>query len=118
MWDLCDVLAVPTYPRPVTLAEIAARYPNLTITLVDDTTTYTEQSYETAMHTLYEGAGLAIVDRNMIVEELADGSLAQFSDIEVTGPFGYWLDVAQEHAGLEYVQAFAAWMREEVLKTG
>ena len=43
------------------LAEIAARYPNLTITLVDDTTTYTEQSYETAMHTLYEGAALAVI---------------------------------------------------------
>lgn len=73
---------------------------------------------EQAIRAARKGAGLAIVDRNMIVEELADGSLAQFSDIEVTGPFGYWLDVAQEHAGLEYVQAFAAWMREEVLKTG
>ncbi|MBB1497233.1 efflux RND transporter permease subunit [Paracoccus sp. MC1862] len=43
------------------LAEMAERYPNLTITLVDDTTTYTEQSYETAMHTLYEGAALAVI---------------------------------------------------------
>jgi LysR family glycine cleavage system transcriptional activator len=73
---------------------------------------------EQAIRAARKGAGLAIVDRNMIVEELADGSLAQFLDIEVTGPFGYWLDVAQKHAGLEYVQAFAAWMREEVLKTG
>ncbi|WP_136649188.1 efflux RND transporter permease subunit [Paracoccus aeridis] len=43
------------------LADIAVRYPNAQITLIDDATTYTEQSYETAMHTLYEGAGLAIV---------------------------------------------------------
>lgn len=68
---------------------------------------------EQAIRAARKGAGLAIVDRNMIVDELADGSLAQFSDIEVTGPFGYWLDVAQRHAELEHVQAFAGWMREE-----
>ncbi|MFM0210092.1 LysR substrate-binding domain-containing protein [Paraburkholderia sediminicola] len=73
---------------------------------------------EQAIRAARKGAGLAIVDRNMIVEELADGSLAQFSDIEVTGPFGYWLDVAQRHAALEHVQAFAGWMREEVLTMG
>ncbi|MFM0736889.1 LysR substrate-binding domain-containing protein [Paraburkholderia xenovorans] len=71
---------------------------------------------EQAIRAARKGAGLAVVDRNMIVEELADGSLAQFSDIEVTGPFGYWLDVAQRHAALEHVQAFSGWMREEVLK--
>ena len=54
----------------------------------------------------------------MIVEELADGSLAQFSEVEVAGPFGYWLDVASQHAGLEYVQAFAGWLREAVMKMG
>jgi LysR family glycine cleavage system transcriptional activator len=73
---------------------------------------------EQAIHAARKGAGLAIVDRNMIVEELADGSLAQISEIEVSGPFGYWLDVAQRHEALEHVQAFAGWMREEVLKMG
>ncbi|MFM0009032.1 LysR family transcriptional regulator [Paraburkholderia sediminicola] len=73
---------------------------------------------EQAIRAARKGGGLAIVDRNMIVEELADGSLAQFSDIEVAGPFGYWLDMAQRHAALEHVQAFASWMREEVLKMG
>ncbi|MFM0637871.1 hypothetical protein PQQ63_14315 [Paraburkholderia metrosideri] len=53
-----------------------------------------------------------------VAERLYDGSLAQFSDIEVARPFGYWLDVAQRHAALEHVQAFAGWMREEVLKMG
>jgi DNA-binding transcriptional LysR family regulator len=72
---------------------------------------------EQAIRAARKGAGLAVVDRNMIAEELADGSLAQFSNVEVTGPFGYWLDVAQRHAALEHVQAFAGWMREEVLKT-
>ena len=43
------------------LAELGARYPNLHITLIDDATTYTLQSYDTAMHTLYEGAALAVI---------------------------------------------------------
>jgi LysR family glycine cleavage system transcriptional activator len=73
---------------------------------------------EQAIHAARKGAGLAVVDRNMIVEELADGSLARISEIEVSGPYGYWLDVAQRHAALEHVQAFASWMREEVLKMG
>ncbi|NPT53349.1 LysR substrate-binding domain-containing protein [Paraburkholderia elongata] len=71
---------------------------------------------EQAIRAARKGAGLAVVDRNMIVEELADGSLTRFSEIEVTGPFGYWLDIPQQQVGLEYVQAFAGWMREEVLK--
>jgi DNA-binding transcriptional LysR family regulator len=73
---------------------------------------------EQAIRAARKGAGLAVVDQNMIVEELADGSLARFSDVEVVGPFGYWLDIRQQHVGLEYVQAFAGWMREEVLRMG
>jgi LysR family glycine cleavage system transcriptional activator len=73
---------------------------------------------EQAIRAASKGAGLAIVDRNMIVEELADGALAQLSDIEVAGPYGYWLDVAPRHAALEHVQAFGSWMRDEVLKVG
>ena len=43
------------------LVQIGERYPNLAITLIDDATTYTEQSYHTAMETLYEGAALAVI---------------------------------------------------------
>lgn len=43
------------------LEGIGKRYPNAQITLIDDSTTYTRQSYESAMHTLYEGAGLAVI---------------------------------------------------------
>lgn len=67
-----------------------------------------------AIRAATKGAGLAVVDRNMIEEELADGSLAQFSDVEVSGPLGYWLDVPQRHVGLEQVQALTDWLREEV----
>jgi len=43
------------------LAEISAEYPDVTITLIEDTTEYTEGNYESAMETLYEGAALAII---------------------------------------------------------
>lgn len=71
---------------------------------------------EQAIRAARKGAGLAVVDRNMIVDELADQSLALFSDVEVIGPYGYWLDITQRHVALEYVQAFAGWLREEGLK--
>ena len=43
------------------LAQIAERYPDIRITLIDDATTYTQASYHSAMTTLYEGAALAVV---------------------------------------------------------
>jgi DNA-binding transcriptional LysR family regulator len=97
------------WPNWLAKAELPARYAENGIEF---------STLEQAIRAASKGAGLAIVDRNMIVEELADGELAQFSDIEVTGPFGYWLDVAQRHATLEYVQAFGGWLREEALKVG
>jgi len=71
---------------------------------------------EQAIHAARKGVGLAIVDRNMIVEELGEGSLALFSEVEVSGPYGYWLDIAPRHAALEHVQAFAGWLREQVME--
>jgi LysR family transcriptional regulator, glycine cleavage system transcriptional activator len=71
---------------------------------------------EQAIRAARKGAGLAVVDRNMIVEELSDGSLVRMSEVEVVGPYGYWLDIATRHATLEHVQAFAAWLREEAMK--
>jgi DNA-binding transcriptional LysR family regulator len=97
------------WPNWLAKAELPARYAENGIEF---------STLEQAIRAVSKGAGLAIVDRNMIVEELADGELAQFSDIEVTGPFGYWLDVAQRHTTLEYVQAFGGWLRKEVLKVG
>jgi multidrug efflux pump subunit AcrB len=43
------------------LVEIKEAYPDVTFTLVDDATVYTEGNYHSAMDTLYEGAALAII---------------------------------------------------------
>jgi DNA-binding transcriptional LysR family regulator len=75
-------------------------------------------SLEQAIHAARKAAGLAIVDRNMIVEELSNGNLAQISEFEVIGPFGYWLDISNKHANLKSVQAFANWLRNELVVLG
>ena len=43
------------------LADIESRYPDFKVSLIDDTTVYTEGNYKSAMETLYEGAALAII---------------------------------------------------------
>ncbi|CAB3803012.1 Glycine cleavage system transcriptional activator [Paraburkholderia caffeinitolerans] len=70
---------------------------------------------EQAIHAARKGAGLAIVDRNMITEELANGSLVPLSEVQVSGPYGYWLDIAREHAQLAQVRAFADWLRQQIM---
>lgn len=43
------------------IAGIAASYPNASFSVIDDATTYTASTYDSAMATLYEGAALAII---------------------------------------------------------
>ncbi|MFZ7092294.1 efflux RND transporter permease subunit [Primorskyibacter sp. 2E233] len=42
------------------IAELSQAYPDVTFSLIDDATVYTEGSYHAAMDTLYEGAFLAV----------------------------------------------------------
>ncbi|WP_102106725.1 efflux RND transporter permease subunit [Oceaniglobus roseus] len=43
------------------LADVTAEYPDVQVTLIENTTDYTEGNYHSAMDTLYEGAALAIL---------------------------------------------------------
>ncbi|WP_344956124.1 LysR substrate-binding domain-containing protein [Zobellella aerophila] len=58
------------------------------------------------------GAGFAIIDKHMINRELQSGALVPFSSIEVSGPYGYWLDINAERQGLAKVIRFTEWLRE------
>jgi len=58
------------------------------------------------------GAGFAIVDKRMISQELKTGTLVPFSQIEVSGPYGYWLDIKAERQGLAKVVRFTEWLRQ------
>jgi len=62
------------------------------------------------IHTALAGGGLAVIDRQMIEKELANGSLLPITPVEVIGPYGYWLDVANDKLGLSKVRLFTDWL--------
>jgi DNA-binding transcriptional LysR family regulator len=62
------------------------------------------------IHTALAGGGLAVIDRQMIEKELANGSLLPITPVEVIGPYGYWLDVANDKLGLSKVRLFTEWL--------
>ncbi|SAL50861.1 LysR family transcriptional regulator [Caballeronia humi] len=74
-------------------------------------------SLEQAIHAARRGVGLAVVDLNMIADELADGVLVKMSEVEVIGPYAYWLDVPERHVESRHVSALAAWLLSEVAGT-
>ncbi|WP_248769561.1 LysR substrate-binding domain-containing protein [Pseudomonas sp. MWU12-2345] len=62
------------------------------------------------INTALAGGGLAVIDRQMIVKELANGSLLPITPVEVVGPYGYWLDVENDKQGLSKVRLFTEWL--------
>ncbi|MFD1557435.1 LysR substrate-binding domain-containing protein [Paraburkholderia silviterrae] len=64
------------------------------------------------IHAAVAGLGIAIADRHMIEQELANGTLVQLSAIEVDGPAGYWLDVRPEVQETLRVRNFSGWLVE------
>lgn len=65
------------------------------------------------INALRTGAGFAVIDQNMIAHELKDGTLTQFSPVEVSGPYGYWLDIPAEKQGISKVIHFTRWLRDQ-----
>ena len=62
------------------------------------------------IHLALAGGGLAVIDRHMIEHELGNGSLRPISHLEITGPYGYWLDIPGEAQGLSKVSLFSRWL--------
>lgn len=67
-----------------------------------------------AISALKAGAGFAVIEKHMIFQELEDKALIQFSDVEISGPFGYWLDIPVEKQGLSKVIHFTQWLRDQL----
>lgn len=64
------------------------------------------------IHAVVAGLGIAVADRHMIEQELANGTLVQLSPVEVIGPSGYWLDVRPEVQETLRVRNFSGWLVE------
>ena len=77
---------------------------------VDSTQGLEFSTLDQVIHTALAGGGLAVIDRQMIEKELANGSLLPITPVEVNGPYGYWLDVANDKQGLSKVRLFTEWL--------
>lgn len=60
------------------------------------------------------GAGYAVLDRSMIRNELANGTLIQLSPLVLTSANGYWLEIPPGKRVLPRVAWFRDWLFEEM----
>jgi DNA-binding transcriptional LysR family regulator len=77
---------------------------------VDATQGLEFSTLDQVINTTLAGGGLAVIDRQMIERELANGSLLPITPVEVLGPYGYWLDVPNDKQGLSKVKLFTEWL--------
>jgi LysR family glycine cleavage system transcriptional activator len=68
-----------------------------------------------AIQAVRQGVGLAIVDVSMISEELRNGSIVTLSDIEVFGPLGYWIKLADQSKATRHCLSFHQWLKETMV---
>lgn len=68
-----------------------------------------------AIQAVRQGVGLAIVDVNMISEELVNGSIVALSEIDVFGPLGYWLKLEENNKLTRHYLSFQQWLKEEMV---
>lgn len=64
------------------------------------------------------GLGVAVVDRFMVGEYLANGSLVQLSDVEIEGHESYWLVDRAGQADSDAAKGFRQWLFAELSLTG
>jgi DNA-binding transcriptional LysR family regulator len=68
-----------------------------------------------AINASVAGAGIVVVDKAMIVNELKSGLLRRFDTRQVDGPCGYWfIDVTRNAERRELVSTFQAWLLEQI----
>lgn len=60
------------------------------------------------------GLGIAVVDRHMVSRELESGKLVPLLDVEVEGHESYWLVTRTDQPEPPHMQAFRAWLLNEV----
>jgi LysR family glycine cleavage system transcriptional activator len=67
-----------------------------------------------AIRAAVDGLGVAVADRNMVAQELADGRLVQFHDTQIEGHQSYWFVTRPEQAPSPAVELFRVWLQQEV----
>ena len=87
------------------------------ITDVDIEGGFEFSTLDQAIHAVRQGVGLAVVDMNMISEELFSGAIVRLSDIEMLGPFGYWMKVGDQVKAARHCLAFQQWLRDMMVSS-
>jgi LysR family transcriptional regulator, glycine cleavage system transcriptional activator len=67
-----------------------------------------------AIRAAVDGLGVTVADRYMVDQELADGRLVQLGDTQVEGHQSYWFVTRPEQVPLPAVEAFRAWLQQEI----
>lgn len=60
------------------------------------------------------GLGVAVADRNMVTQELAEGSLVQLMDTQLSGSLSYWFTCRSGQASMPHIQLFKHWLMQEI----
>lgn len=83
--------------------------------LVDTQPGLNFSTLDQAINASVAGAGVVIVDKAMIVNELKSGLLRRFDARQVDGPCGYWfIDVTHNPERKDLVAVFQGWLLEQI----
>jgi LysR family transcriptional regulator, glycine cleavage system transcriptional activator len=66
-----------------------------------------------AIRAAVSGLGITIADRHMVHQELSDGRLVPFRDVQVEGHQSYWFVTRPEQSLSPAVEMFRAWLQHE-----
>jgi LysR family glycine cleavage system transcriptional activator len=68
-----------------------------------------------AINASVAGAGIVVVDKSMIVNELKTGLLKRFDSRQINGPFGYWfIETSHSPDKKKLVAIFQEWLLEQI----
>lgn len=68
-----------------------------------------------AINASIAGAGILVVDQNMIIHELQSGLLKRFDERELMGPQAYWFaEITQNSQQKELVTTFRTWLMKQL----
>ncbi|GAB2575770.1 LysR family transcriptional regulator [Dyella jejuensis] len=81
---------------------------------IDTRNGYEFDLLDMAIRAAVAGLGITIADRHMVSQELADGRLVMFREVQVEGHQSYWFVTRPEQSLTPAVESFRAWLQQEI----
>lgn len=70
-----------------------------------------------AIRAAVDGLGITVADRAMVGQELADGRLIRFRDVQVEGHQSYWFVTRPDGTQPPAVETFRRWLQQEISRS-